>query len=109
MQENLADAGELLELAADENDESSVQELANDLQTYQQEIEGLEFQRMFSGEMDACNAFIEIQSGSGGTEAQDWANMLLRMYLRWGERRGFKTDLIEVSLGEVVGIKSAII
>jgi len=109
MQENLADAGELLELAADENDESSVQELANDLQTYQQEIEVLEFQRMFSGEMDACNAFIEIQSGSGGTEAQDWANMLLRMYLRWGERRGFKTDLIEVSPGEVAGIKSATI
>lgn len=109
MQENLADAGELLELAADENDESSVHEIAKDLQTYQQEIEALEFQRMFSGEMDACNAFIEIQSGSGGTEAQDWANMLLRMYLRWGERRGFKTELIEVSPGEVAGIKSATI
>jgi peptide chain release factor 2 len=69
----------------------------------------LEFRRMFSGEMDACNAFVDIQSGSGGTEAQDWAEMLLRMYLRWGEAHGFKTELMEVSPGEVAGIKSATI
>ncbi|HVC37584.1 MAG TPA: peptide chain release factor 2, partial [Gammaproteobacteria bacterium] len=68
-----------------------------------------EFQRMFSGEMDSHNAFLDVQSGSGGTEAQDWANMLLRMYLRWGERRGFKVELMEVSAGEVAGIKSATI
>ncbi len=109
MKENLDDAGELLELSAEENDEASVDALAEDLQGYKKEIEVLEFQRMFSGEMDPNNAFIEIQSGSGGTEAQDWASMLLRMYLRWGERRGFKTDLIEVSPGEVAGIKSATI
>ena len=69
----------------------------------------MEFRRMFSGEMDSHNAFLDIQSGSGGTEAQDWASMLLRMYLRWGERRGFKTELMEVSAGEVAGIKSATI
>jgi protein subunit release factor A len=70
-------------------------------------VADLEFQRMFSGELDASNAFLDIQAGSGGTEAQDWAEMLLRMYLRWGERRGFKTELLEVSPGEVAGIKSA--
>jgi len=109
MKENLEDAGELIALAAEENDEDSVEEIASELQGYQKEIETLEFQRMFSGEMDPNNAFVEIQSGSGGTEAQDWASMLLRMYLRWGERRGFKTELIEVSAGEVAGIKSATI
>jgi len=67
----------------------------------------LEFQRMFSGEMDSHNAFLDVQAGSGGTEAQDWANMLLRMYLRWGERRGFRTEVVELSEGEVAGIKSA--
>ena len=67
----------------------------------------LEFRRMFSGEMDPSNAFVDIQAGSGGTEAQDWAEMLLRMYLRWGERRGFETELIEASEGEVAGVKSA--
>jgi peptide chain release factor 2 len=76
----------------------------NDLQT---QLEKLEFQRMFSGEMDASNAFLEINSGSGGTEAQDWAEMLLRMYLRWGEDHGFKTELMECSQGDVAGIKSA--
>jgi peptide chain release factor 2 len=75
----------------------------------QQRLEKLEFQRMFSGPMDANNAFVDIQSGSGGTEAQDWANMLLRMYLRWGEKHGFQAELIEVSAGEVAGIKSATI
>ncbi|VAW81150.1 Peptide chain release factor 2 @ programmed frameshift-containing [hydrothermal vent metagenome] len=109
MKENLDGAAEMLEFAAEENDETSLAELVSELKGFQKEIETLEFQRMFSGEMDPNNAFIEIQSGSGGTEAQDWANMLLRMYLRWGERRGFKTDLIEVSAGEVAGIKSATI
>ena len=78
-----------------------------DLEKYTKIIEELEFRRMFSGEMDANSAYMDIQSGSGGTEAQDWANMLLRMYLRWGERHGFKTEIIEVSAGEVAGIKSA--
>jgi len=73
------------------------------------ELEGLEFRRMFSGEMDANSAFVDIQSGSGGTEAQDWANMLLRMYLRWGESKGFKTEVIELSDGDVAGIKGATI
>ncbi len=79
------------------------------LQTYEARVGELEFRRMFAGEMDANNAFVDIQAGSGGTEAQDWAEMLLRMYLRWGERRGFKTELMEVSPGEVAGIKSATI
>ena len=80
-----------------------------DLEELEQKLTELEFRRMFSGELDASNAFLDIQAGSGGTEAQDWAEMLLRMYLRWGERRGFKTELIEVSSGEVAGIKSATI
>ena len=103
----LNDAGELLELARAENDASMAEAIAADLKTVDGEIGELEFRRMFSGEMDANNAFIEIQSGAGGTEAQDWASMLLRMYLRWAERRGFKTELIEQSDGEVAGIKSA--
>jgi peptide chain release factor 2 len=74
-----------------------------------EQLEALEFRRMFSGDMDSNNAYLDIQSGSGGTEAQDWAEMLLRMYLRWGERKGFKTDLIEVTSGDVAGIKGAAI
>ncbi|MCC5811972.1 MAG: peptide chain release factor 2 [Ectothiorhodospiraceae bacterium] len=105
----LADIDELLELASAEEDEDTVQSVADDLSGYQRQLEALEFRRMFSGEMDGQNAFVDIQAGSGGTEAQDWAEMLLRMYLRWGERRGFKTELIEVSAGEVAGIKSATI
>lgn len=107
MSTGLSDAQELLDLAAEENDESAMGEIAADLQTMERQVADLEFQRMFAGEMDAANAFVDVQSGSGGTEAQDWAEMLLRMYLRWGERRGFKTELIEVSPGEVAGIKSA--
>jgi len=83
--------------------------VASDVAAQEVVVKDLEFQRMFSGEMDASNAFVDIQAGSGGTEAQDWAEMLLRMYLRWGERRGFKTELIECSGGEVAGIKSATI
>ena len=83
--------------------------IAEDLQLWQKQIESMEFERMFSGEMDSANAYLDVQSGSGGTEAQDWAEMLLRMYLRWGEQHGYKTELIEVSPGEVAGIKSATI
>ncbi len=92
-----------------EDDETTVISLVADLQIHEARVADLEFRRMFAGEMDPNNAFVDIQSGSGGTEAQDWAEMLLRMYLRWGERRGFKTELMEVSPGEVAGIKSATI
>ena len=103
----LSEAAELLELAVSEDDEDTVIEVVADLDKTETEVAELEFRRMFSGEMDESNAFLDIQSGSGGTEAQDWANMLLRMYLRWGEAKGFKTELIEVSDGDVAGIKSA--
>jgi peptide chain release factor 2 len=105
----LDDAAELLELAVEEDDTTTLEEVAADLEQSEQQLANLEFQRMFSGEMDANNAFLDIQAGSGGTEAQDWANMLLRMYLRWGEQNDFATELIEVSAGEVAGIKSATI
>jgi len=105
----LEDAAELIEMAVEEDDEATLQEVAADVAAQEVVVKELEFQRMFSGEMDASNAFVDIQAGSGGTEAQDWAEMLLRMYLRWGERRGFKTELIECSGGEVAGIKSATI
>ncbi len=105
----LNDAQELLELAHEEGDASVAGPLQADLAQVERQLADLEFQRMFAGEMDANNAFLDIQAGSGGTEAQDWAQMLLRMYLRWGERRGFKTELVEVSAGEVAGIKSATI
>ncbi|MEE8365718.1 MAG: peptide chain release factor 2 [Gammaproteobacteria bacterium] len=107
--QSIRDSSELLELAVMEDDSSIVEEIMHDLQRVEKTVAELEFRRMFSGEMDECNAFLEIQSGSGGTEAQDWANMLLRMYLRWGEAKGFKTELIEVSDGDVAGIKSATI
>ena len=96
-------------MAAEEDDEDTVASISHDLEQQEQELAKLEFQRMFSGKMDANNAFLDIQAGSGGTEAQDWASMLLRMYLRWGEQRGFDTELIEVSDGDVAGIKSATI
>ena len=105
----IRDAGELLEMAVIDNDSSAVDEIIGDLAAIESTIADLEFKRMFSGEMDECNAFLDIQSGSGGTEAQDWANMILRMYLRWGESKGFKTELIVVSDGDVAGIKSATI
>jgi len=94
-------------MAEAEDDSDTVDAVQADLEGFEQRVADLEFRRMFAGEMDENNAFLDIQAGSGGTEAQDWAEMLLRMYLRWGERRGFKTDLIEVSAGEVAGIKSA--
>ena len=105
----LSEAEELLELASAENDIDTLDSVIADLDRLEQGLEQLEFRRMFSGEMDANNAFLDIQSGSGGTEAQDWADMLLRMYLRWGEHHGFDTELIEVSAGDVAGIKSATI
>jgi len=109
MDAGLGDASELLEMAAAEDDEATVEAVAADLERLGQQLETLEFRRMFSGEMDANNAFLDIQSGSGGTEAQDWASMLLRMYLRWCEDKGFKAELVEVSDGEVAGIKGATI
>ncbi len=103
------DASDLLEMAAAEDDEEAVAEIEAEITGLVTSLEALEFRRMFSGEMDPNNAYLDIQSGSGGTEAQDWAEMLLRMYLRWGEAKGFKTELIEVSSGDVAGIKSATI
>lgn len=103
------DAEELLAMAREENDESALAEISRDLNALEKQLAKLEFQRMFAGEMDGNNAFLDIQAGSGGTEAQDWAEMLLRMYLRWAERRGFDAELLEVSEGEVAGIKSATI
>jgi peptide chain release factor 2 len=96
-------------MAVDEQDAETVDSIAADVQACDERVADLEFRRMFSGELDANNAFLDIQAGSGGTEAQDWAEMLLRMYLRWGEQHGFKTELMEVSAGEVAGIKSATI
>ena len=105
----LRDNLELLEMAVAEDDEETVSSIAKELGELTRRLAAMEFRRMFSGEQDASNAFVEIQSGSGGTEAQDWANMLLRMYLRWGEAHDFKTEIIELSAGEVAGIKSATI
>ncbi len=105
----ISDSRELLDMAVEEDDEDSVAEVASELESLQQQLETLEFRRMFSGETDPNNAYLDIQAGSGGTEAQDWAEMLLRMYLRWGEAHGFKTTLEEASAGEVAGIKSATI
>ncbi|OHV10894.1 peptide chain release factor 2 [Kushneria phosphatilytica] len=96
-------------MAISEEDDDTVDEIRSDLDRYERELAKLEFRRMFAGEMDANNAYLDIQAGSGGTEAQDWANMLLRMYLRWIEHHGFTADLLEVSAGEVAGIKSATI
>ncbi|MEY2701003.1 MAG: hypothetical protein RIQ52_1758 [Pseudomonadota bacterium] len=96
-------------MAVEENDEATVDQVARDLDDYEAMVAKIEFQRMFSGEMDPSPAFLDIQAGSGGTEAQDWAQMLERMFLRWGERRGFKTELVEESPGDVAGIKSATI
>ena len=105
----LEDGDDLVALAEEEGDESLLADIASDLDAVEKHLKALEFQRMFSGEADANNAFVDIQSGSGGTEAQDWADMLLRMYLRWFERRGFTTEVTEVSSGDVAGIKSATI
>ena len=104
---NLAEIGELLEMVLEENDDAGLSALELDIKILDSKLENLEFRRMFSREMDINSAFLDIQSGSGGTEAQDWAEMLLRMYLRWCEAKGFKVDLVEHSPGDVAGIKSA--
>jgi len=103
----LGDGIDLLEMAAEENDQDAAAGIERDIAAAERQLEKLEFRRMFSGELDANNAFLDIQAGSGGTEAQDWAEMLLRMYLRWAEHHGFETELIEASAGDVAGIKSA--
>ena len=105
----MSDARELLGMAVEENDADTVADVEAEMAALETQLAKLEFRRMFSGAMDENSAFLEIQSGSGGTEAQDWAEMLLRMYLRWGEHKGFKVELMEVSDGDVAGIKSATI
>lgn len=103
----LQDAADLLELAEAEGDQATVAEIAREVASYTKMAESMEFRRMFSRDLDACNAYLDIQAGSGGTEAQDWAEMLLRMYLRWADAKGFGAELLERSDGEVAGIKSA--
>jgi len=107
LEQSFSDIQELIDLAREEDDESLMQEAMSDLEGATGALETLEFRRMFAGAMDSNNAYLDIQAGSGGTEAQDWAEMLLRMYLRWGEQKDFETELVEVSGGEVAGIKSA--
>ncbi len=109
LERGIADFRELIDMAAEEGDASSLEDIAKEIGELEASLAMLEFRRMFSKEMDANNAFLDIQSGSGGTEAQDWAEMILRMYLRWGEDKGFKTSLEEASPGDVAGIKSATI
>jgi peptide chain release factor 2 len=105
----ITDAKELFLLAREEDDQATQTTLLNEVADIEKKIEQLEFQRMFSGDLDKSHAFLDIQSGSGGTEAQDWAEMILRMYLRWGERRGFQVEIMDTSPGEVAGIKGATI
>ena len=103
------DAQDLIDMAVEEDDQDTVDAVTADLADLITKLETLEFRRMFAGEMDPNNAYLDVQAGSGGTEAQDWAEMLVRMYLRWGEDKGFKTTLMEASAGEVAGLKSATI
>ena len=109
LENGIQDNLELMDLAVEEEDTAALTEIEKDLTGLRENLERLEFRRMFSGEVDHANSFLDIQAGSGGTEAQDWAEMLLRMYLRWSEAQGFDTELIEKSEGEVAGIKSATI
>jgi peptide chain release factor 2 len=109
LEERFQEAKDWLELIIEQQDESACKELEIELRSLTRIVEDLEFKRMFAGEMDSNSAFIDIQSGSGGTEAQDWAEMLLRMYLRWGEQHNFVTSLIDISAGDVAGIKGATI
>ncbi|MGB0445082.1 MAG: peptide chain release factor 2 [Porticoccaceae bacterium] len=105
----IADTREILEMAVEEKDEGMLSDVQTDIDSMEAQLATLEFRRMFSGEMDENCAYLDIQSGSGGTEAQDWAEMLLRMYLRWADDKGFKAELVECSAGDVAGIKSATI
>lgn len=107
LSKHISDSAELIDLIKTENDEHLFEEVKNDVNDVAKKIEHLEFQRMFSGELDQNNAYLEIQSGSGGTEAQDWAEMLLRMYLKWGNQHGFRATIESISAGEVAGIKHA--
>lgn len=109
LEQGLNDSFDLIDIAVEEKDEATLEEVIADLGHLTSEVEKLEFRRMFSGEMDANSAFLDVQAGSGGTEAQDWAQMIMRMYLRWGEAHGFKTELLEESDGDVAGIKSCTI
>lgn len=109
LETTLADAAAMLDLAVEAEDESLLADVQAELDNAEKRVADLEFRRMFSGEMDPNNCYLDIQSGSGGTEAQDWAEMLLRMYTRWAEAHGFKVEVIEVSSGSVAGIKSATI
>ena len=103
----LSDCEVLLDLSEEENDDSSIEDISQDLEDIKSALEELEFSRMFTNKMDPASAYIEIQSGSGGTEAQDWAEMLLRMYSKWGESRGFSIKVVDISPGDIAGIKSA--
>jgi peptide chain release factor 2 len=107
LQRSLADTHELFDLARVEDDDATLHALEGDVGRLRGAVEDLEFRRMFASPVDPNNAFVDIQAGSGGTEAQDWASMLLRMYLRYCERRGYKVEVLEESPGEVAGIKSA--
>ncbi len=109
LSQSVTDLSELFEMARTEGDEGTMHDVAKDVVGIERQVALLEFQRMFSGKMDQSNAFLDIQSGSGGTEAQDWAEIMLRMYLRWGEQHGFGAELVECSGGDVAGIKSATI
>src|SRR6185503_5608457 len=107
VEKSLDEAGELHELAREEEDSGTLGDIVGQVENLTKELELLEFRRMFAGKMDAHNAFLDVQAGSGGTEAQDWAAMLFRKYLKWAERHGFTVDVLEESAGEVAGIKSA--
>ncbi len=109
LETGVSDCNDLIELAVEEHDEATLQTVTEDIEQLEQQLASLEFRRMFSGKQDHTNAYIDIQAGSGGTEAQDWAQMLMRMYLRWCDNHEFKTDIIEESPGEVAGLKSATI
>jgi len=109
LDQSLDDQKELTAMLLDEGDDDGLSDVDEELERLETLVGGLEFRRMFSGEADSNNCYLDIQAGSGGTEAQDWGNMLLRMYLRWAEKKGFKVEVVEVSEGEVAGIKSATI
>lgn len=109
LSQSIIDSKDLFELARAENDNQMITDLFEEVGQIEKKVADLEFRRMFSGQHDSADAYVDIQAGSGGTEAQDWAEMLLRMYLRWGEQHGFTTELMECSSGEVAGIKSATI